>query len=426
MKDDASRAGRAGRRRGRLRDRATPDAAGPLRRSPTSGSSSSACGWRRRRPPRCWPTGVPTSSRSSRPPATRCATCSARSASTTTCRTRRSRSTTAASAAWCSTCATRRTGRTSRSCWPPPTCSSATSGPTRSTSSTSSRAATVARHPRLVYCSVSGYGLPRRRPQPTDLRHRRVLGPFGALEADGRRRGQPAQRPRRHRRPHHRPGRRWPGILAAVIEQRQTGAGRVVEVSLLRTGAYVLGWDLGIQMTLGKVAGAEPRHRNQAPLMNPYRTTDGRWFFFTGLEARAPPAGGVPRPRPARPARRRALRQRRRPSAGTAPRSSPSSTSSSPSGPLDEWAERFEREGVWWAPAQTPAEVVDDPQLIANDGFVEVDGGGRGHDALGERPDHLLGRRRRSTASACRPSASTPTRCSPSWPVTPTGLSDTA
>ena len=38
-------------------------------------------------------------------------------------------------------------------------------------------------------------------------------------------------------------------------------------------------------MTLGQVAGAEPRHRNQAPLMNPYRTADGRWFFFTGLEA---------------------------------------------------------------------------------------------------------------------------------------------
>ena len=47
----------------------------------------------------------------------------------------------------------------------------------------------------------------------------------------------------------------------------------------------MLGWDLGLQMTLGKVAGAEPRHRNQAPLMNPYRTKDDRWFFFTGLEA---------------------------------------------------------------------------------------------------------------------------------------------
>ena len=56
-------------------------------------------------------------------------------------------------------------------------------------------------------------------------------------------------------------------------------------MSLLRTGTYVLGWDLGLQMTLGKVARAESRERNQAPLMNPYRAGDGRWFFLTGLEA---------------------------------------------------------------------------------------------------------------------------------------------
>jgi crotonobetainyl-CoA:carnitine CoA-transferase CaiB-like acyl-CoA transferase len=42
------------------------------------------------------------------------------------------------------------------------------------------------------------------------------------------------------------------------------------------------------------------------------------------------------------------------------------------------WAERFDREGVWWAPAQTPAEVVEDPQLRANAGFVEIDGGAAG------------------------------------------------
>ena len=33
---------------------------------------------------------------------------------------------------------------------------------------------------------------------------------------------------------------------------------------------------------------------------------------------------------------------------------------------------------MWWAPAQTPAEVVEDPQLMANGGFVEIDGGPSG------------------------------------------------
>ena len=164
------------------------------------------------------------------------------------------------------------------------------------------------------------------------------------------------------------------GLLAAVIEQRHTGVGRVVEVSLLRTGAYVLGWDLGIQMALGKVAGAEPRHRNQAPLMNPYRTADGRWFFFTGLEA--------PRHLPAvcRALGRPDLLDDERFASASAIRRNRTEVIAIldeliAERPLDEWAERFEREGVWWAPAQTPAEVVVDPQLIANDGFVEIDGG---------------------------------------------------
>jgi crotonobetainyl-CoA:carnitine CoA-transferase CaiB-like acyl-CoA transferase len=166
------------------------------------------------------------------------------------------------------------------------------------------------------------------------------------------------------------------GILAAVLEQRATGAGRVVEVSLLRTGAYVLGWDLGIQMAMGKVAGAEPRDRNQAPLMNPYLTADGRWFFFTGLEAaRHLPAVLRALDRPdlfddPRFADAKSIRKHR--SEVIAVLDEIIATRS-----LDEWAERFDAEGAWWAPAQTPAEVVEDPQFLANHGLVEVEGSGR-------------------------------------------------
>jgi crotonobetainyl-CoA:carnitine CoA-transferase CaiB-like acyl-CoA transferase len=159
-----------------------------------------------------------------------------------------------------------------------------------------------------------------------------------------------------------------------VLEQRATGRGRVVEVSLLRTGAYVLGWVLGIQMALGKVAGSEPRHRNQAPLMNPYLTADGRWFFFTGLEAsrhipavcRAlgrPDLLDDPRFADARSIRRHRTEVMALLDGIIAER------------PLAEWAEAVEREGVWWAPAQSPADVVADPQVLANDGVVDVAGG---------------------------------------------------
>ena len=46
---------------------------------------------------------------------------------------------------------------------------------------------------------------------------------------------------------------------------------------------------------------------------------------------------------------------------------------------LAEWAERFDREDLWWAPVQTQDEVVADPQVRAMNGIVSVpDYGGEG------------------------------------------------
>ncbi len=236
-------------------------------------------------------------------------------------------------------------------------------------------AATTARHPRLVYCSVSGYGL--RGEDRTCAAY--DIGAFWA------RSGLSVQLANTDGVPLNARGgigdhisglAALAGLLAAVLEQRHTGRGRVVEVSLLRTGTYVLGWDLSLQEHLGKVAKSEGRHENQTPLMNSYRAGDGRWFFFTGLEAdrhidrvyRA--LGREDLHDDPRFANARTLRKHRTEviavlDAIIAER------------PLHEWAERFDREGVWWAPAQGPADVLEDPQLAANDGFLvlhEADG----------------------------------------------------
>jgi crotonobetainyl-CoA:carnitine CoA-transferase CaiB-like acyl-CoA transferase len=233
--------------------------------------------------------------------------------------------------------------------------------------------ATVERHPQLVYCSVSGYGLKgEERNRPTyDIGAFWARSGLAMQMADGD--GSPLNA--RGGIGDHITGlAALAGVLGAVLEQRQTGTGRVVEVSLLRTGAYVLGWDLGLQMALGKVARAEPRHRNQSPLMNPYRAADGRWFFFTGLEAERH-IGAVCRAldRPdlledERFATASTMRQHRTEVIALLDEAVAER-------PLAEWAERFDAEGVWWAVAQSPAEVVVDPQLVANDGFVTVEGG---------------------------------------------------
>ena len=40
--------------------------------------------------------------------------------------------------------------------------------------------------------------------------------------------------------------------------------------------------------------------------------------------------------------------------------------------PLAEWAQRFDAEDVWWAPVQSPEEVIADPQAAAAGAFVDV------------------------------------------------------
>src|SRR5690606_20277445 len=103
-------------------------------------------------------------------------------------------------------------------------------------------------------------------------------------------------------------------------------------------------------------------------------SSDGRWFFLTGLEAeRHLPAVLRALDRPDLVADPRfesakAVRKNRVEVIALLDEIFASET-------FDEWAERFDREGVWWAPALSPAQVVEDPQFVDNGGLVEVDGG---------------------------------------------------
>jgi crotonobetainyl-CoA:carnitine CoA-transferase CaiB-like acyl-CoA transferase len=259
---------------------------------------------------------------------------------------------------------------------------------------------TAQRHPHLVYCSVSGYGLEG----PERDRASYDLGAFWArsglshqLASDG----EPLNA-RGAMGDHITALSALAGILAAVLQQRATGEGCVVETSLLRTGAYVLGWDLGLQASLGKVARGQPRHETQTPLMNCYRTSDDRWFFLTCLEADRHlrnvfvAIGREELLDDDRFATGRALRKHSREviavlDAEIAAR------------PLDEWAQRFDAAGVWWAPVHSPADVLADEQVRVNDGFVDVphpDGSGSTTSVNG--PITFRGRSARTTGPVPR------------------------
>jgi crotonobetainyl-CoA:carnitine CoA-transferase CaiB-like acyl-CoA transferase len=254
---------------------------------------------------------------------------------------------------------------------------------------------TAARHPHLVYCSVSGYGLEG----PERDRPSYDLGAFWArsgLSHQLAREDEPLNA-RGAMGDHITALSALSGILAGVLQQRATGEGCVVETSLLRTGAYVLGWDLGLQSTLGKVARGEPRDVTQTPLMNCYRTVDDRWLFLTCLEADRHlrnvfvALGREDLLEDERFATGRGMRRNAREVIATLDAEIGART-------LDEWAKRFDTAGVWWAPVQSPADVLADEQVRANDGLVEVpNADGTGWETSVNGPVTFRGRSRGTT-----------------------------
>src|SRR4051794_25785254 len=231
--------------------------------------------------------------------------------------------------------------------------------------------AVTARHPRLVYASMSGYGLAG----PDRNRAAYDVGAFWARTGVAAQLVPPGVPP---------PGIRGglgdhtaalallAGTLAALRRRDQTGEGGIVETSLMATGIYCLGWDLGIQSVLGKVAPASPRESSPTPLVNSSGAADDRWFFLIGLEAdRHFPgvARAIDRPDLIDDERFSSARGRlKNRSELIAIFDAVFATRT-----RAEWAARFDAEDVWWQPVQLPAEVVDDEQADAIGAFVDVE-----------------------------------------------------
>jgi crotonobetainyl-CoA:carnitine CoA-transferase CaiB-like acyl-CoA transferase len=165
------------------------------------------------------------------------------------------------------------------------------------------------------------------------------------------------------------------GILAALHERQQTGRGRMVDVSLLRTGMWALAGELGVAAMGGRPRPPYPRDNCPTPMYNSYAAADGRWFFLVGVQA----ARQLPK----------VLAAIGRPDLlGDERFGSPRSLAGNrreviaildeafAARPLADWAKAFEDHDVFWAPVQTPAEVLADPQARAAGAWVEIDGAG--------------------------------------------------
>ncbi|HSV46770.1 MAG TPA: CaiB/BaiF CoA-transferase family protein [Ramlibacter sp.] len=161
------------------------------------------------------------------------------------------------------------------------------------------------------------------------------------------------------------------GILAALLERKTTGRGRFVEASLMRTGMWALGSELGQQAIGGSPKPPRPRDASRTPMYNSYCTSDGHWFFLVGVEARRhlpPVLRAIGRPElvdDERFADARGISK----NSDTLIRLFDEAFNAHP---LAYWREVFDAHDVWWAPIQTPAEVLDDAQAASIGAWVPV------------------------------------------------------
>lgn len=161
------------------------------------------------------------------------------------------------------------------------------------------------------------------------------------------------------------------GILAALLHRERTGAGQEVEFSLYHSGVWTLAADL--QVVLGGMRIA-PRDRTAGPnpLINRYRTRDGRWLQLTMLQ-----------PDLCWPGFCRALG---RPDLEHDPRFQDMTVRAQNSAELirilddifatrdiQEWERLLAENDCIFSRVQTPEEVIQDPQALANGFFAELD-----------------------------------------------------
>ncbi|MBV1880610.1 MAG: CoA transferase [Pseudomonadales bacterium] len=226
-------------------------------------------------------------------------------------------------------------------------------------------------NPRLIYSSVSGYGLKgedRDRPGFDLAAFWSRAGACNMMTPVGK-----APFPLRTAAGDHVTGLATiGGIMAALYEREKTGKGKLVETSLLRSGIYMMSSDYSIQLRFGKLALSPAREKAMAPLLNFFQAGDGKWFSYLsrqipsdwsdlanaiGLEAYAEDERFVSK-----------LGRRKNSEAIVALLDETFAQKG-----LKEWGEILDAADLVWAPVLTPGEVVDDPQAEAAGAFVDVE-----------------------------------------------------
>ena len=227
-----------------------------------------------------------------------------------------------------------------------------------------------ARHPRLIYGSITGYGLdgPERDRASYDMgAYWGRAGVAAALTPPGQ--DLPYQRGGFG---DHLTGMSLAGGLsAALFARHRTGVGQLVSTSLLRAGMYQMGADLNTSLRTGWPTLASSIRSVPNPLLTGYRCANEEWIWLLGLE------GDRHWPNIAAALELDHLRDDPRFATMDGRRDHATEVTATlqerfGSDSRAEWGRRLDAAGVWWAKVQHAHELIDDEQAHAAGGFVEV------------------------------------------------------
>ena len=227
-------------------------------------------------------------------------------------------------------------------------------------------------NPKLIYCSLTGYGLDgeeRNRPGfdvaaywsrsgMAHLTQRKGEEPLPIRTASG---------------DHITAISTVSGILAAVYERTQTGKGKVVETSLLRTGIYSVSSDMALQLKFGRVPSTKKRDEQINPIFNFFKTKDDRWICLS------PRAGGdYDLPKVVRALGKEDWLENKKFNTNQARRENAKEfieemDKAFSQHTMAEWGEKLDAQDLIWSPVQNLKEVSKDKQAIAGGAFSEVE-----------------------------------------------------
>ncbi|GAK46011.1 L-carnitine dehydratase/bile acid-inducible protein F [Tepidicaulis marinus] len=260
-------------------------------------------------------------------------------------------------------------------------------------------------NPKLVYATVSGYGLqgPDRDRPGFDMAAFYARSGLGAITTP---KGQEPAPLRTAVGDHTTSMATTAGILGALLERQRTGKGRLVEASLLRTGIYALGSDMSIQLKFGKLGSTKSRHEAINPLNNFFKTSDGIWIAIIPRQGSVDwdaICKAIGQPKMIEDPRFKSSRDRR--ANGTELVDILDAAFAQHD--LEYWTKALDEQDMVWAPMMPPADVAADPQAEAAGAFFDVpenDGsgtfrapaspirfGGEGEDAHPRGPSPDLG-----------------------------------